>query len=85
MPGNDAIQTIKTRLNMLQVYGNYKSDLSKRRLCPHFEEEDDTTEHLVSCNVLNITNVNKNDLYNDEHCELWKQINEAIKVNMENR
>ena len=85
MQGHKAIQALKIRLNMIQIYGNYKADLCKRRLCPHCEMEDDTTEHLVECWVLNITNVNANDLQNDENEEMWKQLNEIVKINMDNR
>ena len=49
LPGTESLKTMKTRLNMQPVYGNFKCDITKERLCQHCGEEDDTTEHLVSC------------------------------------
>ena len=46
MNGQDALKTLHIRLNMLLIYGNYKADLTKQRLCPYCENEEDTAEHL---------------------------------------
>ena len=55
MDATSATQVIKTRLNMIRIYGNYKGDLTLPRPCPLCKMEDDTTEHLVSCQELGIT------------------------------
>ena len=47
--GTSAIQTLKTRLNMHRVYGNFKGGYEIPRLCPHCLLEEDTTEHLLLC------------------------------------
>ena len=47
--------------------------------------EDDTTEHLVSCQELGINGFTTNDLKEEENIELWKQINETINFNLEKR
>ena len=39
---NELYTRIQTRLNMQPNYGNYKADIGKTRLCPHYEIEDDT-------------------------------------------
>ncbi len=85
MSGSSAVQVLKTRLNMLPVYGNYKHDLSLRRLCVLCHQEDDTTEHLLTCNVLGVNNISPDHLKNDDNEQLWQQINEQISFNLENR
>ena len=54
MKGAEAIKTLKTRLNMIPIYGNYKGDVTVKRTCLHCKMEDDTTEHLISCKVFSI-------------------------------
>ena len=49
MDAKSAVQVMKTRLNMLPIYGNYKHDLSKPRPCPLCKLTDDTTEHMILC------------------------------------
>ena len=80
--GNEVLQTIKTRLNMQEIYANYKGNCELPRLCPHCQLEDDTTEHLVECDALGGSNLSRSDLRNDGNTEMWKQLNERIKVNM---
>ena len=53
-------------------------------MCPYCQEEEDTTEYLVTCSVLGVQH-NINDLTNDENTELWKQINELIMYNLDHR
>ena len=84
LPGSQALKTLKTRLNMLPVYGNFKGDLSKPRLCQHCEMEDDTTEHLLSCKTLE-TNLTKDGLFDERNSALWIQINEIIDFNLDHR
>ena len=85
MAGASAIQVLKTRLNMLPVYGNYKHDLSRQRLCVLCEKEDDTTEHLLSCETMGVNNISSKHLENDDNVQLWNQINEVVTFNLENR
>ena len=80
--GHDVLKTLKTRLNMHEIYGNYKGNYELRRLCPHCREEDDTTEHLLMCPILGPANFSVKDLRNDDNTELWKQINERIGANI---
>ena len=84
LPGTEALKALKTRLNMQPVYGNFKGDLSKPRLCHHCSKEDDTTEHLLQCEVLK-TELEVMDLFNETDPELWLQINELIEFNLKNR
>ena len=82
MSGSEAVQAIKTRLNMLPVYGNYKHDLTLRRLCVLCDKEDDTTEHLLECEVMGVNNISAEHLKNDDNVQLWQQINEVTKFNL---
>ena len=84
LPGTEALKALKTRLNMQPVYGNFKGDLSKPRLCHYCSKEDDTTEHLLQCEVLK-TELEVMDLFNETDPELWLQINELIEFNLKNR
>ena len=80
--GEDALDTLKTRLNMREIYGNYKGNYTLGRTCPYCQEEDDTTEHLICCSAFGPSNFTKEDLCNDKNIELWKQINERVAANM---
>ena len=85
MDGYQVIQTIKTRLNMLPIYANYKADIKMDKMCTHCNQAEDTTEHLVECNALGPTILTKDDLGETENAQLWKMINERIHFNMNNR
>ena len=85
MDGQEALKTLKIRLNMMEIYGNFKGNVTLKRLCPHCEEEDDTTEHLISCEVFENNVFSPADLRNDSNKELWSRINELVDVNMANR
>ena len=80
--GTETIETIKTRLNMQPVYGNYKGNLKLPRNCPYCNEQEDTTEHLIGCNAWGTPNLGIDDLQNEQCTETWKQINERIKLNL---
>ena len=69
---------------MNPVYGNYKGDISRPRLCQYCTKEDDTTEHLLSCEVLE-TDLTKDMLVDKGNPALWVQINEVIDFNLEHR
>ena len=78
-----SIQTLKTRLNMHRVYGNFKGGYEIPRLCPHCLLEEDTTEHLLLCPYFGQTNLSTEDLHDDtKNVQLWKQINERIEYNL---
>ena len=80
--GGNVLQTIKTRLNMQEIYENYKGNYELPRVCPHCELKDDTTEHLITCTALGPSNFTAKDLQDDTNTELWRQINERIQANM---
>ena len=85
MDGYETIQTVKTRLNMLTVYGNYKADVTLQQKCPYCNIEEDTTEHTIECRELGQSIVGREDLKNTDNIQLWKLINERTKFNMDNR
>ena len=80
LPGEEAIKVLKIRLNMVDVYGNYKGDLSKRRKCPHCNEESDTTEHLIRCQIGGEKGVEETTLYSTE-ISGWKDILRVVDMN----
>ena len=84
LKGNEVLTILKTKLNMQPIYGNYKGDLTKERLCPYCQEEDDITEHLITCKVFE-TSITKELLVGSENVELWRQVAELVKFNIENR
>ena len=85
MDAKSAIQVMKTRLNMLPIYGNFRNDLSMSRPCPLCKLDDDTTEHMISCREVENDNIAPDDLINQDNVELWEQINVVIKHNVEKR
>merc|ERR1712080_168621 len=70
MSGSSAVHVLKTRLNMLPIYGNYKKDLTRRRLCRWCDKEDDTTEHLLTCETIGVK-ISPEHLKNDDNEQLW--------------
>ena len=84
LQGSEAIQALRCRMNMIQIYGNYHNDITLRRLCPHCEMADDTTEHLLTCKVFHST-VSQKDLFDEQNIEVWKQILEIINFNLKHR
>ena len=85
MNGIESLHTLKTRLNMLPVFSNFKGDITKESVCTHCKKEEDNTEHLVECTALGETFLKKDDLRNSNNIELWKLINERTRYNLENR
>ena len=85
MEGDEALKTLKIRLNMIEIYGNYKGDVTMRRMCVHCGEEEDTTEHLISCQVFQNSVISPVDLMNDYNKELWRRINELVETNIARR
>ena len=85
MGGFESIQTLKTRLNMLPVYANYKGDLSMESTCMLCQKAEDNTEHLLECSALGETVLSRKDLQDDGNAQLWRLINEKTKYNLENR
>lgn len=84
LKGYDSIKALRMKLNMVPVYGNYHGDINMRRLCPYCEEEDDTSEHLLDCKILDSV-VTSDDVHNDNNIEIWKQILEVMTFNLEHR
>ena len=82
MDGKSAIEVMKLRLNMVELYGNYKNNLALERLCPLCCNEEDTTEHLFTCNEISQKKINATQLSNEDNPELWRQINELVSFNM---
>lgn len=84
MKGKEAIEALRMRLNMIPVYGNYRGDLNMRRLCPHCEDNDDTTEHILNCEKFH-SMVTSDNIYDDRNIETWKQILEVTNFNLDHR
>ena len=84
LKGKEAVESLRVRLNMTTIYDNYHGDISMRRSCPHCEEVDDTTEHLFECPVFDST-LTSNLLNNIDNMEVWRQMLEMVKFNMDHR
>ena len=82
--GKETIEALRLKLNMVVIYDNYHGDVTIRRLCPHCELHDDTTEHLVDCPVLS-SNISSNFIANDNNLQTWKQILEIVSFNINHR
>ena len=80
--GMECLHTLKTRLNMLPIYANYKGDLTLDRICTHCNKEEDKTEHLLECEALGNTVLKREDLQNTNNTELWKLMNERTRFNI---
>ena len=85
MDGHVSLQVLKTRLNMLPVYKNYKADMTLSKMCPYCTEEDDGTEHLVECEEIGRTLLKGENLRNTDNGQLWRQLIERITFNLQNR
>ena len=85
LDGYEALKTIKLKLNMTPIYGNFKGDVTKPQRCPYCNDEDDTTEHLLTCSVFQPNGFTIENLENDDNPELWRQLNEMVSFNLKNR
>ena len=85
MDGQASLLVLKTRLNMLPVYKNYKGDMTLNKMCQYCFSEEDSTEHLVDCKELGRTMLSSEDIKNTNNKELWRQLIERITFNLENR
>ena len=83
--GTESQKILKTRLNMQPVYQNFKGDIKLDRHCPYCIQNEDSTEHLVECQGLGRTWLNREDLKNTDNTQLWRQLNERISCNIEYR
>ena len=85
MGGYECMLTLKTRLNMLPVFANYKGDVTKEKICVHCKLEEDNTEHLLECRQLGETILKKEDIYDEGNPQLWRLLNERIQYNLNTR
>ena len=86
LEGEEATKGIKIRLNMVNIYGNYKGDKKKRRYCYHCKEEEDITEHLIECRkVGGGIEIRREELKDGDNVKKWKEIIKKVEWNMMNR
>ena len=71
---------LKTRLNMLELNCNYKSD-SRSEMCDLCKQERDTTEHLFNCNEITkqIQNVPRMDILKNDSEEAYSELGKFIE------
>ena len=79
MEGEWGLKAFEIRLNMIDIYGNYKGNVTLRRLCAPCGEEHDTTEHLVSRKKFRNNVISPLDLMNDSNKALWIQSMSVLK------
>ena len=85
MAGDDVVEILKVRLNMINIHGNYKNDLTKKRLCPHCTKQKDTTEHLVGCTSVEFSKRWMEDNLKDTDLGCWTEMIKTIRTNIELR
>ena len=85
LSGDEAIEVMKIRLNMVNIHGNYKSDLTKCRRCPHCQTAVDTTEHLLECPTGNADEEGDKETLYKKDAEGWKDILNIIDTNLGTR
>ena len=83
--GEDANLILKLRLNMVDVYGNFKGDITKRRLCLHCKECMDSTEHMVQCSKVSGTKEQYVDILSEQDSEEWIPLLKVVKENLNGR
>lgn len=81
----DAKLILKMRLNMVDVYGNFKGDITKKRLCSHCKEHLDTTEHLVQCRKVSGAVVGGESVLRDPDSKEWKELLKVVRTNLGSR
>ena len=84
LPGDEAVDVLKLRLNMVNIHGNYKGDITKKRWCPHCEERRDTTEHFITCSKIGGNEAGEEVLYTKDAVS-WKGVMNEIRTNLERR
>ena len=85
MAGDEVLEILKIRLNMMDIHGNYKTDLTKKRLCPHCTRHKDTTEHLITCSAVESKeNWEEKDLGRTD-AESWKGLLDTVRRNIGTR
>ena len=84
LDGEDSKFILKTRLNMLEIYGNYKGNKNLNQICPHCKSNDDDTEHLACCKTIGLNN-KREDLYDVENIDKWKILIRDMQQNLKYR
>ena len=84
LDGEDSKFILKTRLNMLEIYGNYKGNKNLNQKCLHCNSNDDDTEHLACCRMLGLNN-KRDDLYDVENIVKWKILIRDMQLNLKCR
>ena len=82
MDGTECFHTMKTRLNMLPIYANFKGDVTMDSAWAHCKTGEDKTEHLIECKAIGETILTKEDLKNSDNVELWRLINKRTRFNL---
>ena len=85
MVGDDVVEIMKIRLNMMDIHGNYKTDLTKKRLCPHCTQHKDTTEHLITCSAIESKDRWEETDLGLTDAENWKGLLDTVRRNIETR
>ena len=84
LDGEDSKFILKTRLNMIEIYGNYKGNKNLNQKCLHCNSNDDDTEHLACCRMLGLNN-KRDDLYDVENIVKWKILIRDMQLNLKCR
>ena len=76
----DAILMIKTRLNMLELKGNFKNKYTEGLTCELCDEADDDTEHLFECKYIKRIIKSKSIKIDGEEEQVVRYVKSAMDV-----
>ena len=79
--GNAIQQIIRIRLNMASQRMNYKAKYKNDFMCPLCKKEEDTTEHVLTCEEMREHKYTKNDLYDTGDAAKWAKIIQLFQTN----
>ena len=79
--GNEIQHIIRIRLNMASQRMNYKAKYNNDFMCSFCKKEEDTTEHILTCEEMPEHKYTENDLYDTGDAAKWAKIIQLFQTN----
>ena len=79
--GNAIQQVIRIRLNMMSQRMNYKAKYNNGFMCLFCKKEEDTTEHVLTCEEMPEHKYTENDPYDTGDAAKWAKIIQLFQTN----
>ena len=70
---------------MLNIHGNFKNDLKKKRNCPYCGNHLDTTEHVLECPLVEGSFEESHQILSDVKSNNWKKVVRTVNLNLDSR